>query len=227
MSAPVLAIAGVSMRFGPVQVLFDLDFDLRAGEVHALIGENGAGKSTTMKILAGYQRPSGGQVLVDGAPVDFAGSQQAEAAGIVMIHQEFNLAQQLTVEENIFLGRELHRGPFLDHRRMQAESRALLERLNCAVDPRARVSDLSVPNRQMVEIAKALGREARVLIMDEPTAVLTARETEILLAQIDRLRAAGTAIVYTSHKLDEVARIADRVTVLRDGRLVQTAPPRI
>ncbi len=223
-AAPVLAISGVSMRFGAVQVLFDIDFDLRAGEVHALIGENGAGKSTTMKILAGYQRPSGGQVLLDGTPVDFSGSHQAEAAGVVMIHQEFNLAQQLTVEENIFLGRELRRGPFLDHRRMQAESRALLERLNCAVDPRARVSDISVPNRQMVEIAKALGREARVLIMDEPTAVLTTRETEILLEQIDRLRAAGTAILYTSHKLDEVARIADRVTVLRDGRHVLTAP---
>ncbi len=226
MTAPVLAISGVSHSFGAVQVLFDINFDLRPGEVHALIGENGAGKSTTMKILAGYLQPTSGQILLDGAPVSFAGSQQAEAAGIVMIHQEFNLAQQLTVEENIFLGREVRRGPFLDRRRMQAESRALLDRLNCTVDPRARVSDISVPNRQMVEIAKALGREARVLIMDEPTAVLTARETEILLEQIDRLRAAGTAILYTSHKLDEVARIADRVTVLRDGRHVLEAPAR-
>nr|WP_245243274.1 sugar ABC transporter ATP-binding protein [Pararhodobacter sp. SW119] len=221
-----MAISGVSHSFGAVQVLFDIDFDLRPGEVHALIGENGAGKSTTMKILAGYLRPTSGQILLNGAPVSFTGSQQAEAAGIVMIHQEFNLAQQLTVEENIFLGREIKRGPFLDHRRMQAESRALLQRLNSNVDPRARVSDISVPNRQMVEIAKALGREARVLIMDEPTAVLTARETEILLEQIDRLRAAGTAILYTSHKLDEVARIADRVTVLRDGRHVLEAPAR-
>ncbi|MCE6952301.1 sugar ABC transporter ATP-binding protein [Cereibacter sphaeroides] len=224
MKAPVLAIRGVSRLFGPVQVLFDVDFDLRPGEVHALIGENGAGKSTTMKILAGYLEPSAGEVLLDGAPVHFPSSRAAEAAGIVMIHQEFNLAAQLTVEENIFLGREVKRGPFLDHRAMQDESRRLLERLHCSIDPRQRVSALSVPNRQMVEIAKALGLNARVLIMDEPTAVLTHRETDTLLEQVDRLRAAGTAILYTSHKLDEVARIADRVTVLRDGRRVLTAP---
>ncbi|MGP3696668.1 sugar ABC transporter ATP-binding protein [Rhodobacter sp. NSM] len=224
MTEPVLAIRQVSRLFGPVQVLFDVDFDLRPGEVHALIGENGAGKSTTMKILAGYLAPSAGEVLLDGQPVHFPSSREAEAAGIVMIHQEFNLATPLTVEENIFLGRELKRGPFLDHRAMQAESRRLLERLHCAVDPRARVSTLSVPNRQMVEIAKALGLKARVLIMDEPTAVLTHRETDTLLEQVDRLRAAGTSILYTSHKLDEVARIADRVTVLRDGRRVMTAP---
>ncbi len=224
MTEPVLAIRQVSRLFGPVQVLFDVDFDLRPGEVHALIGENGAGKSTTMKILAGYLAPSAGEVLLDGKPVHFPSSREAEAAGIVMIHQEFNLATPLTVEENIFLGRELKRGPFLDHRAMQAESRRLLERLHCTVDPRARVSTLSVPNRQMVEIAKALGLKARVLIMDEPTAVLTHRETDTLLEQVDRLRASGTSILYTSHKLDEVARIADRVTVLRDGRRVMTAP---
>jgi ribose transport system ATP-binding protein len=222
---PVLAIEKASRSFGPVQVLFDVDFDLRAGEVHALIGENGAGKSTTMKILAGYLAPSGGQVLLDGAPVRFANSAAAEAAGVILIHQEFNLAQQLSVEENIFLGREIRRGPFLDRKAMQAESRALLARLDCHVDPKALVRDLSVPNRQMVEIAKALGRNARVLIMDEPTAVLTTRETDVLLGLIDRLRTQGTAILYTSHKLDEVARIADRVTVLRDGHRVmeQTA----
>ena len=222
--APVLAIEKVSRRFGPVQVLFDVDFDLRAGEVHALIGENGAGKSTMMKIMGGYLAPSQGRILLDGAPVAFASSREAEDRGIVLIHQEFNLAPQLCVEENIFLGRELKRGPFLDRRAMQAESRALLARLDCAVDPRARVADISVPDRQMVEIAKALGRKAKVLIMDEPTAVLTARETDTLLELIDRLRAEGTAILYTSHKLDEVARIADRVTVLRDGRKVLEAP---
>lgn len=123
--------------------------------------------------------------------MDFASSRAAEAAGVVMIHQEFNLAPQLTVEENIFLGRELKRGPFLDRRAMQAESRRLLARLDCTADPSARVRDLSVPNRQMVEITKALGRNARVLIMDEPTAVLTTRETETLLTLIDRLRAGG------------------------------------
>jgi ribose transport system ATP-binding protein len=223
-SAPVLELRRVSRRFGPIQVLFDVDFDLRPGEVHALIGENGAGKSTLMKILGGCLRPSGGEALLDGAPAGFPSSREAEAAGVVMIHQEFNLAPQLTVEENIFLGRELRRGPFLQRRAMREESRRLLERLECRVDPRTRVRDVSVPNRQMVEIAKALGRRARVLIMDEPTAVLTNRETEILLAQVDRLRAAGAAILYTSHKLDEVRRIADRVTVLRDGRRILQAP---
>ncbi|KMK66233.1 sugar ABC transporter ATP-binding protein [Puniceibacterium sp. IMCC21224] len=218
----VLAARGVTRRFGPIQVLHGVDFDLTAGEVHALIGENGAGKSTMMKILGGYLTPSDGQLLLDGEAVNFSDQKQAEAAGILMIHQEFNLALQLTVEENIFLGREKKRGPFLDHKAMQDEARALLARLNCHVDPRARIRDLSVPNRQMVEIARALGRNARVLIMDEPTAVLTNRETDILLEQIDRLRSEGTAILYTSHKLDEIRRIADRVTVLRDGHPIVT-----
>lgn len=220
----VLALRDASHRFGPVQVLFDVDFDLRPGEVHALIGENGAGKSTTMKILGGYLQPTAGTILLDGEEVTFAASGEAENGGIVMIHQEFNLASQLTVEENIFLGRELKRGPFLDRQAMQSESRRLLDRLNCRVDPRARVADISVPNRQMVEIAKALGRHARVLIMDEPTAVLTAREADVLLDLVAQLKQEGTAILYTSHKLDEVARIADRITVLRDGHKVLEAP---
>lgn len=223
MTENLLELRNVSRSFGPVQVLFGVDFGLRRGEVHALIGENGAGKSTMMKILGGYLAPSAGEILLEGRPVAFASPRQAEAAGVIMIHQEFNLAMQLTVEENIFLGRERRRGPFLDRRAMRAESTALLRRLHCSIHPDEHVSNLSVPNRQMVEIAKALGRDARVLIMDEPTAVLTTRETETLLEQIDRLRAAGTAILYTSHKLDEVARIADRVTVLRDGRRVLEA----
>ncbi len=224
MTAPVLAARQITRRFGPIEVLHGVDFDLCAGEVHALIGENGAGKSTLMKILGGYLAPSDGELLLDGKPVRFDSLRDAEAAGIIMIHQEFNLAMQLTVEENLFLGRELRRGPFLDHKAMQAEARRLLERLDCTVDPRTRIADISVPNRQMVEIAKALGRNALAIIMDEPTAVLTNRETDILLEQIDRLRAAGTAILYTSHKLEEVSRVADRVTVLRDGSHILTAP---
>lgn len=223
MTDAVLSLDGVSHRFGTIQVLFDVDFGLRPGEVHALIGENGAGKSTMMKILGGYLEPSEGNVLLDGQPVRFTSLRDAEAAGIIMIHQEFNLALQLTVEENIFLGREIWRGPLLDHKAMRAQSRTLLERLNCPLDPSKKVSEISVPSRQMVEIAKALGRNARILIMDEPTAVLTNRETDVLLEQIERLRAAGTAILYTSHKLDEVKRIADRVTVLRDGHRVLQA----
>ncbi|WP_246107260.1 sugar ABC transporter ATP-binding protein [Puniceibacterium confluentis] len=218
----ILSAQQIIRRFGPIQVLHGVDFDLVPGQVHALIGENGAGKSTMMKILGGYLAPSEGQLFLDGQPVQFSDQKQAEAQGLLMIHQEFNLALQLTVEENIFLGRERMRGPFLDHKAMQDEARALLVRLNCHVDPRSRIRDLSVPNRQMVEIARALGRNARVLIMDEPTAVLTNRETDILLEQIDRLRESGTAILYTSHKLDEIRRIADRVTVLRDGRHILT-----
>ncbi|MBM9593830.1 sugar ABC transporter ATP-binding protein [Roseitranquillus sediminis] len=217
---PALALRRVSRRFGPIEVLHEVDLALRPGSVHALIGENGAGKSTTMKILGGYLEPSEGEVLLQGASAAFASSEAAEAAGVVMIHQEFNLAEQLTVEENVFLGRELRRGPFLDHRTMQARTAELLVRLDCRIDPRSRVSDLSVSDKQMVEIAKALAREARVLIMDEPTAVLTRRETGVLLELIDRLRAEGAAILFTSHKLDEVARIADEVTVLRDGEVV-------
>ncbi|MFC4352680.1 sugar ABC transporter ATP-binding protein [Fodinicurvata halophila] len=225
MSTPeaVAALAGVSHRFGPVQVLFDLDFDLRPGEVHALIGENGAGKSTAMKILCGYLTPSEGTVMLDGQSVRLSSVEQAEAHGLAMIHQEFNLADQLTVVQNIFLGRERCRGPFLDHRAMRAETRALLDQLQCRVDVDATTRDISVSDKQMVEIAEALSKNARVLVMDEPTAALTRREIDILFEQIERLRAQGTAILYTSHKLDEVERIADRVTVLRDGRMVLSA----
>ncbi|TJZ88733.1 sugar ABC transporter ATP-binding protein [Paracoccus gahaiensis] len=218
----VLALDAVTKAFGPIEVLHGVDFALHPGEVHALIGENGAGKSTTMKILAGYLDPTGGQVLLEGQPVTFAGSDEAEERGIIMIHQEFNLAEHLSVDQNVFLGRELTRGILLDHKAMRARTADLLSQLHCRVDPATPVNRLSVPDKQMVEIAKALSRRARVLIMDEPTAVLTERETEVLFAQIERLRAEGVAILYTSHKLGEVKRIADRVTVLRDGTMVRS-----
>ncbi|MBP1807276.1 sugar ABC transporter ATP-binding protein [Rubellimicrobium aerolatum] len=221
---PRLALASVDRSFGPVQVLHSVSLDLRPGEVHALIGENGAGKSTTMKILTGYLRPTSGEVLLDGRPARFPDSQAAEAQGVVLIHQEFNLAEELTVEENVFLGRELRRGLVLDTRAMRDRTAALLDRLQARIDPSARVRDLSTPDKQMVEIAKALGREARVLVMDEPTAVLTHRESAALFDQIDRLRAEGVALLFTSHKLDEVRRISNRVTVMRDGRVVLTRP---
>ena len=219
----VLALAGVKKSFGPVQVLHGVDLALNAGEVHALIGENGAGKSTIMKILGGYLAPTAGQVLLDGQPVRFRGGPQAEAAGIVVIHQEFNLAADLTVAGNIFLGRELTRGPGLDHAAMNRAAAELLAQLDTAIRPDARIRDLSVPDRQMVEIAKALSRKARALIMDEPSAALTHREVEALYAQVDRLRAEGVALMFCSHRLDEVARLADRVTVLRDGTVVRRA----
>ncbi|WP_134724379.1 sugar ABC transporter ATP-binding protein [Paracoccus luteus] len=220
---PVLALQSVTKRFGPVEVLHGVDLALNAAEVHALIGENGAGKSTIMKILGGYLAPTTGQVLLDGRPAAFRSGPEAEAAGVVVIHQEFNLVPDLTVAGNIFLGRELTRGPRLDHAAMRARAGELLARLDTAIRPDARIRDLSVPDRQMVEIAKALSRNARVLIMDEPSAALTHREVDALYAQVDRLRAEGVALMFCSHRLDEVARLADRITVLRDGAVVRRA----
>lgn len=214
----------ICKSFGPAQVLFDVSIDLHAGEVHALLGENGAGKSTLVKILSGYHEPTEGGLVLDGADVSFADSAAGEGHGVILIHQELNLAEQLTVEENIFLGREIKRGWFLDKTAMRAEAKRLLEQLQCNIDPRTRIRDLAVSDRQMVEIAKALSKKADILILDEPTAVLTGREVEILFDQIRRLREQGVAILYISHKLDEIKAIADRVTVLRDGRHIVTEP---
>lgn len=223
-ATPVLALRDVSKSFGSIEVLHGVTLALEPGTVHALIGENGAGKSTTMKIMAGYQLPSKGDVQLDGAPVRFNSLHEGEMAGIVMIHQEFNLAEQLTVEQNIFLGRELKRGPLLDKAQMRRRTRDYLDRVACNVSPDALVSSLSNSDKQMVEIAKALSRDARVLIMDEPTAVLTKRETDVLFKQVAALRAAGTAVMFTSHKLDEVAEISDHVTIMRDGAVVHSGP---
>ncbi|WP_176562818.1 sugar ABC transporter ATP-binding protein [Paracoccus liaowanqingii] len=224
MSQPVLELRDVSRSFGPIEVLHDVGIALHPGRVHALIGENGAGKSTMMKILAGYQPPSSGQVVLDGDARTFASIGEAEARGISMIHQEFNLAEQLSVEQNIFLGRELRRGYLLDKRAMRDRTLELLGRLDCRAAPDRPVSQLSNSDKQMVEIAKALLRDTRVLIMDEPTAVLTRSETAVLMRQVRALRDAGTAVLFTSHKLDEVVQIADDLTVMRDGRVVWSGP---
>ena len=221
---PILETKNLSKDFGPVRVLHDVSFSLQAGEVHALIGENGAGKSTLMKILSGYLPPSEGELRLFGEPVRFRNSSEAESLGVVLIHQEFNLADDLTVEENIFLGRERRRGLFLDRRAMVGAAREVLEELRTPVNPRARVRDLSVSQKQMVEIAKAVSRSVRLLIMDEPTDVLTGRETEVLFDLIRRLQKNGVTVVYISHKLGEVSAVADRVTVLRDGHLITTRP---
>lgn len=218
----LLEIRGISKDFGPVRVLQGIDLTLQPGEVHAILGENGAGKSTLMKVLSGYHQPTEGTIRVAGQPVSFRNSGDAEAHGIVLIHQEMNLAEDLTVEENIFLGRELTRGAFVDSRSMVARSREILQELETRVDPRTRVQDLTVSQKQMVEIAKAISREAKILIMDEPTDVLTGSETAILFRLIRRLKEQDVTVVFISHKLDEVKEISDRVTVLRDGELVAT-----
>lgn len=219
-----VAFDGIVKRFGPVQVLHGVSFALEPGRVYGLLGENGAGKSTLMKILAGYEQPSEGRVLVDGEPVSFSGSRDAEARGIVLIHQEFNLAEDLTIAGNIFLGHERRKGWFLDERIMRREAEAALAEVGLARDPDEPVRRLIVAEKQLVEIAKALSRKARLLIMDEPTATLTPSEVARLFGLIERMKAQGVTIVYISHKLDEVERITDEVVVMRDGRLVGRAP---
>ena len=220
---PTLSLDAVTKSFGQVEVLHGVDLTLNAGEVHALIGENGAGKSTIMKILGGFLAPTSGRVLLDGQPAPYSTGPQAETAGVIVIHQEFNLAPDLSVAANIFLGREISRGLRLDHAAMRAAAGDLLAQLDTTIRPDALIRDLSVPDRQMVEIAKALSRRARVLIMDEPSAALTHREVDALYAQVDRLRAEGVALMFCSHRLDEVERLADRITVLRDGAVVGRA----
>ena len=220
--APTLSAHRISKSFGEIPVLFSIDFDIRPGEVHAIIGENGAGKSTLIKILSGIEQPTSGSIHYDGQSVVLPPDGKAEAMGIVLIHQELNLAEHLTVADSIFLGRELRQGPFLKVGEMRRRAAEIMETLHVHVDPDARISSLSVADKQMVEIAKAISRDARVLIMDEPTAVLSVGETQTLFEQIRRLTARGVSVVFISHKLDEIMELADRVTVLRDGQLIAT-----
>ena len=220
----VLAARRVSKSFSGVQVLFSVNFELRAGEIHALMGENGAGKSTLVKILSGFEQPTSGEILLDGQPVKLPPNGQAEQLGIVIIHQEFNLAEHLTVTESLFLGREVTRYGVLDRKFMRTETRRVLEQLGSHVDENAMISSLSIADKQMVEIAKAISRDARIIFMDEPTAVLSREETNYLFRQVRKLREKGTSFVFVSHKLDEVMELTDRVTVLRDGQWVKTAP---
>jgi len=210
----------VSKRFGPVQVLHGVSFELAPGRVYGVLGENGAGKSTLMKILAGYEAASEGVVQLDGQVVRFKGPREAETAGVVLIHQEFNLADDLTIAQNVFLGHERKRHGLLDEDGMAAEAAAALRQVGLNCSPARRVGDLIVAEKQLVEIARALSRRARVLVMDEPTATLTPAETERLFALIGQLRSAGCTVLYISHKLDEVERITDEVIVMRDGRFV-------
>jgi ribose transport system ATP-binding protein len=217
---PLLEATGLSKTFGVVEVLRDINLTVRAGEVHAIIGENGAGKSTLMKILAGNQPPTRGEIRMDGQPVVFSGPVDAEHRGIVLVHQEILLAPDLTVAQNIYLGRELGKGLTVDDRSMNEGALRAIRDLGADIDPNTIVSRLSIAQRQLVQIARVLLVPHRVVIFDEPTASLTPHETEALLKVIKDIRAKGVAILYISHRLPEVKEIADRVTVLRDGRLV-------
>ncbi len=214
----------ISKDFGSVRVLHKVSFDMDRGRVYGLLGENGAGKSTLMKILCGYEKPSEGRLLINAQPRDFASLRDAEREGIVLIHQEINLADDLTIAENIFLGHEKKQGCFLDNKAMSREAARLLEKVGLNADPATRVSRLIVAEKQLVEIAKALAKDARLLVMDEPTATLTPGETERLFALIEQFRKAGVTIVYISHKLDEVKRITDEIVVMRDGQYITRAP---
>ena len=224
---PVLAARRISKSFGDVQVLFSVDFDVRPGEVHALMGENGAGKSTLVKILSGLEQPTSGEILLDGKPVKLPPNGEAEKLGVIVIHQELNLAEHLTVTENLFLGRELTRSGFLRRAEMARQARDILDSLKLSISETALIRDLPIADRQMVEIAKAISRDARVLFMDEPTAVLSPVETEVFFEQVRRLRDKGVGIVFVSHKLDEVMALSDRVTVLRDGQWIATHPAKV
>jgi len=221
---PLLRASAVGKSFVGNRVLDDVDLDVMPNEVHAIVGENGAGKSTLIKILGGVYPPDGGQLFIDGKVCRLRSPRDALAAGIVVIHQELSLAPDLSAEENIFLGR-FPRTVFGTVARAQIRRRAedLFGQLGIAVDPRSRVGTLSIAQQQMVEIAKAVSIEARVLVLDEPTAVLDERRVEVLFATIERLRAKGLGIVYISHHLEEIFRIAGKVTVLRDGRVAGVA----
>ncbi len=217
-----LRMTSISKRFGPVQALRDVSITVRAGTVHALVGENGAGKSTLMKILAGVYQPDTGAIEIHGQPQSFAHPAQALEAGISMIYQELDLAEHLTVAENIFLGAE-PRGPLpftVSHKQMIAQAAELAQRFSFDIDPAARVEDLATGDCQIVEILKALRHNASILVMDEPTSSLSEREAKRLFEVVRRLRREGLALVYISHRLEEILDLADEVSVLRDGALV-------
>jgi ribose transport system ATP-binding protein len=220
---PLLEMRGITKAFLGSVVLSEVDLTCTAGEVHAVVGENGAGKSTLMKVLAGAYQPDAGEVLIDGEPRSFHHPVQAQAAGVAIIYQEFNLLPERTVAENVFVGREPARLGVVDRRRMEADTARLLGDLGeRSFSPRSRVGDLSVAQQQVVEVVKARSFDARILVMDEPTASLADEEATALLDLVRRLRDGGMAVLYISHRMPEVFAVADRVTVLKDGHRVDT-----
>ncbi|MBB4635768.1 sugar ABC transporter ATP-binding protein [Longimicrobium terrae] len=218
----VLRMEGIVKRFAGATALDGVNFTLRRGEVHALVGENGAGKSTLIKIMTGAYRRDGGEVWVEGQPVSFGSPADAQAAGVIAVHQEIHLLSFRTVAENVYLGREPRRWGLVDWRRMRTDTAELLQRLGLAIDPDVVLGSLSTAQQQMVAIARGVSLGAKVLVLDEPTSSLAEREVAILYDMIRHLQSQGTSIVYISHRFDELYAVCDRTTVLRDGRLVAT-----
>lgn len=220
--ALALRMTGISKSFPGVKALADVSLEVRRGEVHAIVGENGAGKSTLMKILAGLYQPDEGQIEIGGEAVGHWTPREAQKRGIGMIYQELNLVPDLTVAENISLGVMPHRGPFVNYPAVTARARNVLSELDADIDPSARLGDLAISQRQLVEIAKVVVRQPGIVVFDEPTSSLGEKETRVLFEVIRRMRASGIAILYISHRLQEVMDVGDRVTVLRDGRRIET-----
>ncbi len=224
MSEPLLRMEGITKVFSGAVALDGVSLSLERGEVHALVGENGAGKSTLIKIMTGAYRRDGGRVWLEGKEVDFRSPEDAQAAGVVAVYQEVNLLAYRTVAENIFLGREPRRFGLVDWKKMNTGARAILDRLGLEVDPEATLGSLNIALRQMVAIARGVSFGAKVVVLDEPTSSLTEHEVSILYGVIRRLKGEGAAVVYISHRFDELYAVCDRVTVLRDGKLVGTRP---
>jgi ribose transport system ATP-binding protein len=222
--APVVKFRNVSKEFPGVLAVDSVDLEIMPGEVHVVAGENGAGKSTLMKLLSQVERPSGGEIEISDEAVEFHGPRHAQSLGVAMVYQEFALASHLSIAENLYMGREPGRFGFVNRRAESQEARGLLERVGLHTDPDRVVMGLTVADMQRVEIAKALAIDAKVVIMDEPTATLAEKEIEGLFEVIRDLQSHGIAILYISHRLDEIFRIADRVTVMRDGKIVDTVP---
>ncbi len=222
MGEVILEMKQIDKTFPGVHALDHVDFNVRSGEVHALMGENGAGKSTLMKVLTGIYTKDSGSIIYEGKEVEFHGAREAQDAGVIIVHQELNMVGDLTVAQNIFLGREPRKGLGVDDKKMISDSKALFERLNVDIDPRMKMSDLTVGKQQMCEIAKAVSHDAKVIVFDEPSAALTEKEIDDLFAIIRDLRERGLGVVYISHRMDEIKVITDRVTVMRDGTYVGT-----
>ncbi len=218
----ILEMKGIDKSFPGVHALDHVDFNVRRGEVHALMGENGAGKSTLMKVLTGIYTKDSGTITYEGKEIEFHSARQAQDAGVIIVHQELNMVNDLTVAQNIYLGREPHIGMGINDKKMIKDSEALFKRMKIDIDPRMKMDDLTVGKQQMCEIAKAISHDAKVIIFDEPSAALTEKEIDELFVIIRDLRSQGIGCVYISHRMDEIKEITDRVTVMRDGTYVGT-----